>query len=197
MRVLVVGPYPPPAGPGAQQTMQTVRRLAAGGDEVEVQSPELSAAHRHGPATGPRGAFELARRGRRYDAVYVHVGSGAPLRPNAGRARRLIDCVMWAFALRRCRESVLVIDDLTLNPLSVGGRSGRLLWASASRLLVTKETDRLSMHRDGGYPLDRIELLSLPAPTQRWDEGWAGAADAATAQALVRSRAAAERRRGP
>lgn len=198
MRVLVVGSYPPPAHGESHRTVATVHRLGAQGDDVDVLSRRGSAATLRGSIAGPSGAFALWRRGRGYDAVVVHVESGAPLRVSHGRRARidrLVDCLTWGVALRLVRNVTLVVPDTDVVPRSVGGRSGRFLWTAADHLLVSSERGRRRLVDEGGASEDRIELPEVVAPAARTgDDGWTGVADASDVMERVQRRAAEDRR---
>jgi hypothetical protein len=175
----------------------TVHRLGAQGDDVDVLSRRGSAAPIRGPIAGPTGAFTVWWRGRRYDAVVVHVESGAPLRVSHGRRARidrLVDCLSWGVALRLVRDVTLVVGDTDVVPRSVGGRSGRFLWTAADRLLVANERGRRRLVDEGGAPEDRVELPAVTAPAARSGDGWTGVTDAADVMERVQRRAADDRR---
>jgi len=198
VRVLVVGSYPPPAHGEAYRTVATVHRLGARGDAVDVLSRRGSAAQLRGPIAGPAGAFNLWWQGRRYDAVVVHVESGAPLRVSHGRwARvdRVVDCLSWGLALRLVRDVTLVVPDPDVVPRSVGGRSGRFLWTAADHLMVASERGRRRLVDEGGASEDRVELPPVvDAPARAADDGWTDVADAADVMERVQRRAAEDRR---
>jgi hypothetical protein len=198
VRVLVVGSYPPPAHGESHRTVATVHRLGAQGDDVDVLSRRGSAAPLRGPIAGPAGAFTLWRRGRGYDAVVVHVESGAPLRVSHGRRARidrLVDCLAWGVALRLVRNVTLVVPDTDVVPRSVGGRSGRFLWTAADHLLVSSERGLRRLVDEGGASEDRVELPEVAVPAARaGDGGWTDVADAADVMERVRHRAAEDRR---
>lgn len=197
MRVLVVGSYPLPAHGESHRTVATVHRLGARGDEVDVLSRRGSAAQLRGPIAGPAGAFEVWRRGRGYDAVVVHVESGAPLRVSHGRwARldRLVDCLSWGLALRLVHDVTLVVPDTDVVPRSVGGRSGRFLWTAADHLLVSSERGRRRLVDEGGAAEERVELPEVVATPPRAADDWTGVADAADVMERVHRRADEDRR---
>src|ERR1700716_3084819 len=67
----MITPYPPERDGLAAYAVQSVARLRAEGNDVEVLSPLPSAAHHHLDMRGWRGALALARRMRGYDRVVV------------------------------------------------------------------------------------------------------------------------------
>jgi hypothetical protein len=198
VRVLVVGSYPPPARQEAYRTLETVHRLGARGDAVDVLSTPGSAAQSQGPIAGPRGAWQTLRGGRGYDAVFVQVESNTPLRTVHGRTARvarLVDCLVWGVVLRLLRNATLVVPDVNVVHWSLGGRTGRFLWTGADRLFVSSEYGRRRLIDEGGVDESRVELEG-PAPgIERQDDGdWSGLTNAAAIMAEVRRRAAADRR---
>jgi len=198
VRVLVVGSYPPPAHGESHRTVATVHRLGARGDDVDVLSRRGSAAPLRGSIAGPAGAFTVWWRGRGYDAVVVHVESGAPLRVSHGRRARfdrLIDCLSWGLALRLVRDATLVVPDTDVVPRSVGGRSGQFLWTGADHLLVSSERGRRRLVDEGGASEASVELPELVTPPARADDGgWHDVADAADVMDRVQRRADEDRR---
>src|SRR5207245_7465788 len=141
---------------------------------------------------------EVWRRGGGYEAVVVHVESGARLRVSHGRwARfdRLVDCLAWGLALRFVHEVTLVVPDTDVVPRSVGGRTGRFLWTAADHLLVASERGRRRLVDEGGAPEARVELPTVAAmPSRRSDDGWREVSDAADVMERVQRRAAEDRR---
>ena len=198
MRVLVVGSYPPPAHGEANRTVATVHRLGAQGDDVDVLSRRGSAAQLRGSIVGPAGALLTWWYGRRYDAIVLHVESGAPLRVSHGRRARvdrLVDCLSWGLALRAVGDVTMVVADTDVIPRSVGGRSGRFLWTAADHMLVTSERGRRRLVDEGGAIEANVELPAVaPTPSRRATDGWHGVTDAADVMARVQARAAEDRR---
>ena len=140
MRTLVVGIYPPPASAQARGTMALVRDLAENGHDVDVLAQQHAASLLRSRVDGPVGAWNLWRHRRGYDETFVMVD--AVLRYPAGRLYRLtrvIDCAAWGLVLRLLRRVALVVRDPGLIPGSVGGRTGRMLWKNASRILVATD----------------------------------------------------------
>ncbi len=178
--------------------MSTVQRLGAQGDDVDVLSVRGSAATRRGPISGPLGALQTWRLGRRYDAVVVQVESGIPLRAVHGRRARIdrvVDCLAWGLALRGLRDVTLVVPDPDAVPHSIGGRTGRFLWTAADRLIVASEHGRRRLVDEGGVAEARVELPPAPAVVERADDdAWDGLDDAADVMGRIKRRAAADRR---
>jgi hypothetical protein len=198
VRVLVVGSYPPPARQDAYRTLETVHRLGARGDSVDVLSTPGSASQLQGPIVGLRGAWQMLRGGRRYDAVFVQVEPNTPLRTVHGRrarVARLVDCLVWGVALRLLRDATLVVPDVNVVHRSLGGRTGRFLWTGADRLFVSSEYGRRRLIEEGGVAESSVELEGpVPGIERHDDRDWSGLTDAAAIMAEVRRRAAADRR---
>jgi hypothetical protein len=197
MRVLVVGSYPPPASADAHRTVATVHRVGARGDDVDVLSHPGSAATLRGPIAGPSGALRTWWRGRKYDAVVVHVESGAPLRLSDGRLARIdrvVDCLSWGLALRAVKDASLVVADPDVVPRSVGGRTGRFLWTAADHVLVSTERGRRRLVDEGGAREERVELPPIAEMPNRAHDSWSEAVDAPSVMELVHRRAARDRR---
>src|SRR5689334_21811680 len=72
----MVTPYPPRRDGLAQYAVQEVRQLRRDGHEVEVLSPEPSAAHHHLELLTLSGLLALARRARHYDRVIIQYHPG-------------------------------------------------------------------------------------------------------------------------
>ena len=198
MRVLVVGPYPPPARREAARTMAAVREQVAAGNEVTVLSSAGRAAHRRDEIAGWRGALALIRNARGFAAVVLLAGPEAPLRAapgRRGRIVRLIDCLAWGSALRVLRRVTVLADDPDLVPGSVGGRTGRFLWTGATRIVVATTRSRDRLVGAAGVDADRIVVSGLEGPAAAtWSEGWDGAGDRSAAEAAISRRAARDRR---
>jgi hypothetical protein len=197
MRTLVVGLYPPPASEEARGTMAMVRYLAKQDHDVEVMAQPYSAAQHRARIDGPAGAWAMYRQRRRYDEIYVMIE--AVLRYPAGRFgryTRIIDTSMWATALRRTPNACLVVNEPGAIPGSVGGRTGRMLWEAAPRLLVPNEYTGRMLVEQGGAPADRVQVAEVVSEyeTGRWNTGWSGVTDQIDAVALIRRRAAEDRR---
>jgi hypothetical protein len=198
VRALVVGTYPPPATTNARSTMALVRQLTRDGRDVEVLGPPHSAAARRARIDGPAGALELWRNHRRYDEVYVMID--AALRHPVGRLARftrILDCAVWALALRFAKNTCVVVRDPGGIPGSVGGRTGRLLWQHAPQLLVPNDYSAQMLIDLGGAPADRVRVAATPTEVEpdRWNRGWADVTDQASATAAIQRRAAQDRRR--
>jgi len=209
MTVLVAGSYPPAPDSGA--TLATVRALLRDGRDVCVLAPEPGAAHEHAPLSGLAGAWSLARRARRFDALVVHMDPGLPWRAGTGRGRRAAECLAWSWALARYRDVRVEVGDLRALPGSVGGRAARRMWRAVTHVTVADDGDRRFLHEHAGIALDRISTRApevaastVPSPVSApsVDPGppsWrshAGAVAYDDAIAEIATRAAARRAAG-
>ncbi|MGH2733742.1 MAG: hypothetical protein ACRDJG_12555 [Actinomycetota bacterium] len=220
MRVLIVGAYPPAADRSARETLETATRLIDQGHEVQVLSPQPTAAGDDAVLIGLRGALTLARRSRRFDALHVQVDCGLLIHPATPRLRRILIGLGLAGALRLWRETTADLGELADLPGGPGGRVSKLIWGSFDRLIVDNEPAGDHLRVMMGIPAGRIEVAGVesdseaPAsgapreatigtgstgeqarPPGEALPGWSlgEAPDAASIMAQVRARAAIER----
>jgi hypothetical protein len=178
--------------------MALVRELARGGRDVEVLGQPHSAAQHRARIDGPAGATELWKRHRNYDEVYVVIDG--LLRHPAGRLSRItriVDCAIWGYALKYAKNATLVVRDPGTIPGSVGGRSGRLLWEHAARILVPNDYSANMLIDLGGAPRDRVTISEQPTEVEpdRWNRDWTDVSDQASVASEIQRRAAQDRRR--
>lgn len=139
-RVVVFGEYPPFTTPGAAATLATVRSLLEAGREIEVVSPQPSAAHHHADPGNPRGAVRLAR-----------IASGAELVARldpgilgdcGGRRGPAVARAATGLAVRRARSATIYLSPLTAPP---AGKWVRAILGPAERVVVAspEDADRL------------------------------------------------------
>lgn len=157
MRILVAGPFPPAPDPAAAVVLARVGRFLAEGHEVAVISPVPSAAERHGPLAGLKGAALLSRLAPHFDALHIQVSRGVLFRPDVPQFRRILDSVALALALRRWRHTTAEVGDLSDVPGGGGGVSGRIVWPAFDEIDVAGESVR--MHA--------VKVLHLPAAKVR------------------------------
>ena len=173
-RVLVYGAYPPMLTPSSAATLETVRGLVAAGADVDVVSPEPSAAHRHADLRRPQGALRLARWVAGRDEVVLRLDDPTPV---TGPGRRALAArTVLGLALRR---------------------------AGAVRVVVPSREDRETLVA-AGFPAGGVEVEepapddlgdgARPAPASA-GEPWPRGPDATreAIQAEVERRAAARR----
>jgi hypothetical protein len=199
VRVLVVGLYPPPGSPAAARTMHVVRHLETeGGHTVQVYSADCSAAHFRGALAGPKGAFQVLRRARRYDAV-VTIGDGL-LRssprwgPLVARLALLADCLAWGIAFRLMPHPEVAVENADVLPSGIGGRATAFMWQRVERVVfppVPALARRIAPVANASTPVTTVAVSD--EPVSRWDEGWDDVSEQAGLEELVQRRAAAAR----
>jgi hypothetical protein len=187
-RVVVYGEYPPFPTPGAAATLAAVRNLLAAGREVEVVSPQPSAAHHHADPGNTRGAAKLALLVGGAELV-ARMDPGI-LGPSGGRGPAAARAAT-GLAVRRARTATIYLSPLTAPPArkwvqAILGPAARVVVASRedadqlravgldeAKLSVADEAwwlDRASQQPD---PLDASEsptgrpAWSLPAGASR------------------------------
>lgn len=199
-RVVVFGEYPPFSTPGAAATLATVRNLLAAGREIEVVSPQPSAAHHHADPGNPKGAAKLARLvgGAEFVArldpgiLGQSVGRG----PAAARAAT-------GLAVRRSRSATIYLSPLTAPP---AGKWVRAILGPAQQVVVAsrEDADRL---RTAGLDESKLSIAEEPwwlapaggdaeaAETRKGRTAWTLPVDATreAVEAEVRRRAAQAR----
>ncbi len=170
MKVLLVSPYPPLRDGLANYAMQMAAGLRADGDDVEVVSPQPSAAGSHEQFMTLRGLLRVARRARRADRVVVQFHPEIFFR--GMRLDLFLRHYPGVFALFRWGGAVEVIAHET--PYSDGGRAGavrtplwRLLWRQPAGVLVHTEAERAQMTSRLGVPAGRVRVLDHGERFQR------------------------------
>lgn len=172
-RVVVFGEYPPFSTPGAVATLATVRSLLEAGREIEVVSPQPSAAHHHADPGNPIGAVRLARIVGRAELV-ARLDPGI-LRHTTGRGP-IAARTATALAVRRAGSATIYLPPLTAEP---AGKWVRAILGPATRVVVANEQDA-----------DRLRAAGLSAGTLSVaEEAW-WTAPASEAAAFSAGRAA-------
>ena len=194
MKVLVAAPYPTMGGPAAVETMSLVRHLVANGDDVEVASPLVSAAHHIADLGGLRGALSLARLAPRFDRVIVRLDATA-LAADAAPSWLLPARLALAAALRRVRALDLELDRV---PGRIDPQFARLVLSHAREITVTAGEDTAVLGR-AGIDAARVRLTDMPRPQAAPGTSTAGpwrlsaGPSRQELQAAVRARAAVAR----
>ena len=160
MRILVIAPYAPVRDGIAAYTVQTVARLRAAGNDVEVLSPFPSAAHHFVQLGTVRGALQLLPYMRRYDSVLVQYHPDVFFKPGLGVLERERIAAALALAWRSARHVELRVHEADYarrhtGPDSLGTRA---MWRAASRIVVHTQTERMAFHDAYGLPLNRISV---------------------------------------
>ena len=195
MRVLVAGHYPPSPHPAAAEAVELVVELVGDGHEIEVLSPQPSAAHHAARLTGVLGVLALMRWSRGFDRVVLRIAPGVFLRANANRIQWLKDASALAFAIERGPATTLDIDDLRWFP--VGGRASQQLWAAAERLVVHSDADAARLQTEGGVPAGKIDVRVPERPHRSADDAesdWPSEGGFIAVMEEIRKRAAYDRR---
>ena len=159
---------PPTPGSAAPATLAAVRGRLAGGAEVEVVSPDPSAAHHHADLLTVRGAARLARLAARAELelnLHPAILAGRGLRGAPAQ-------VLLALAVNGARRSTV-----HLGPL--GGPTGRgrvrLVLGRADAVTAASEADADALERAG---VARSRLSVRPAAAAVPDGRPGGAGDA-------------------
>jgi len=145
----------------AAYTVQTVARLRAAGNEVEVLSPFPSAAHHHVELGTVRGALRLVPYMRRYDRVLVQYHPDVFFPPGVRVLERERIAAALALAWRAARHVELRVHeaDYAGNHTGPDSVATRAMWRAASRIVVHTETERTAFHHAYGLPLSRISVV--------------------------------------
>ena len=160
-RILLYTPYPPDRDGIGAYAVQLVARMRADGDDVEVCSPEPSAAHHHLDLHGPRRGPAIVALFRRYDRVLVQWHPDF-FYPNPIAPGQMVAANLTLAAAFRIAGNVEVQIHETEYRWGQGpgpaARSTRLLWRVPKRIVVHTPAERDDLHRAYRVPLDRIEL---------------------------------------
>lgn len=174
-RWLVVGPYPPERGTGADAAHAFVEQRLRAGDHVHVLSPRPTAAHEHAALEGVHGLRALwdVARSQGAEGIWLRVEPGIVLRHGVSRWRGLAERAALVLLLRRFRERIFDVGDVGLLP---GGRAGRPVLAVATRFdthraadadaLVLHGADPARLHRGTDADVRRSPGRAVPAEAQ-------------------------------
>ena len=150
-RWLVVGPYPPERGTGADAARTFVEERLHAGDHVHVVSPRPTAAHEHAPLESFRGLrvlWDIAK-AQRADGIWLRIEPGIVLHPGTDRRRGLAERAALVLLLRRFRERIFDVGDVGLLP---GGRAGRPVLQVATRFVTHRAADADALVLHGADP---------------------------------------------
>ena len=156
-RVVVYGEYPPFATPGAAATLATVRNLLAAGREIEVVSPQPSAAHHHADPGNPRGAARLARLVG--GAEFLARLDPGILGQTGGRRGPAAARAATGLAVRRARSATIYLSPLTASP---AGKWVRAILGPADRVVVASQEDADRLRAAG------LDESKLSIAEERW-----------------------------
>jgi glycosyltransferase involved in cell wall biosynthesis len=162
VRILVVTPYAPIRDGIASYAVQQVKALRAAGNDVEVLSPQPSAAHHHLDLRSPRGPLALARRVRNYDTVIVqyhpdvfYVEGMPPLL----RLPTTVGLLVVSLLARRVEVLVHEIDYDLATRRNVDSLLSRIFWRRVDRLMVHTEEEATRMATALGLPPGAVEVV--------------------------------------
>jgi hypothetical protein len=158
-KALVFGAYPPMPGPEAAATLASVRELLAGGAEVEVVSPEPSAAHRTADVRRLTGALRLAGWVAAAERVVLHLDPGVLL---GGLDGQRVPPGRLALGLALRRPSDVRVE---LGPIRdrLDDRSVRAVLGPAGRVVAASRFDRDILVSAGLSPA-RVEVAPTAGP---------------------------------
>jgi glycosyltransferase involved in cell wall biosynthesis len=157
----MVSAYPPIRDGIGTYAAQEVKALLRDGHEVEVLSPQPSAAHHHLRLRGARGPAALSRRVGAYDRVIVQYHPDVFYPYPSSRSERMAVTSGLLGASLRARNVEFRIHEFQG---AWGGRGPharllRRLWLSARRLEVHTETERAQFAKSFGIDPERVEVV--------------------------------------
>ncbi len=161
MRILMVTPYPPVRDGIGNYAVQEVKRLRAQGHDVEVLSPEPSAAHHHLELSNRRGPLALAKRVPSYDRVVIQFHPDMFFPIGTTGARRLEVTLGLLATFRLAHETEVRVHEVNYDfgrGRSVLATATRAMWRAADRISVHTEMERQRFADAFGVPLDRITV---------------------------------------
>jgi glycosyltransferase involved in cell wall biosynthesis len=166
----MVSPYAPIRDGIASYALQQVQALRAEGHDVEVLSPQPSAAHHHLDLRSPRGPLALARRVRPFDRVIIQYHpdvfyvEGAPSRRRLPATFGLLVVAMLSTSL-----DVLVheIDYDLAKRRTLDSILKRWFWRRVDHLTVHTEAEATRMTEAFGLPAGAVEVVHHGSHFQR------------------------------
>ena len=163
MKILMVTPYPPARDGIAAYAAQTVGRLRAAGQHVEVLSPGPSAAHHHLDLIGPRGPLALAKRVRAYDKVIIQYHPDFFYRSGVEGLNRALVSAALRLAFLAAKDVEVVVHEIDYRRgkgAGVAAFTERALWRSVDQIVVHTDAERDDFRRSFGVPLERVVVGS-------------------------------------
>ena len=171
MRLLMVTPYPPLRDGIAAYAVQSVARLRATGEQVEVLSPDPSAAHHHLDLRGTRGPLALARRVRSYDKVVVQFHPDVFFPVPCDKWRFVAVCAGLEVVFRAARDLEVRVHEADYQSgrgNGVAARAARRMWAAAPHIVVHSEAERRAFCEGFGVAAERVEVVDHGADFVRY-----------------------------
>ena len=162
MKILMVSPYAPIRDGIASYALQQVKALRAEGHDVEVLSPQPSAAHHHLDLRSLRGPLALAKRVRHYDRVIIqfhpdvfYVEGGW----SVWRTPTTAGLLAVAMASRSLEVLVHEVDYELAKRASLDAVLARALWRRVDRLTVHTRAEADRMEDAYGLPAGTVEVV--------------------------------------
>ena len=156
-RVLVVSPYPPIRDGIGTYAAQEVKRLLLAGHDVEVLSPQPSAAHHHLALRTPRGVAALAKRVRRYDRVVVQYHPDVFYPHPVGPAAKAATTAALLAVCLRGRNVELRLHEF--KPEWGGSTLLRRFFLAARRVEVHTATEKQQLCEAYRLPADAVHVV--------------------------------------
>jgi glycosyltransferase involved in cell wall biosynthesis len=161
VRILMVTPYPPVRDGIANYAVQEVKQLRAQGHDVEVLSPEPSAAHHHLELDHRRGPLALAKRVRAYDRVIIQFHPDMFFPPDATGARRIETTLGLLTVFRLAPQIEVRVHEINYElgrGPSLLARLTRAMWRSVDQICVHTEVERQRFADAFGVPLSHVQV---------------------------------------
>jgi len=160
-RILVVSPYPPIRDGIGTYAAQEVKRLLLEGHDVEVLSPQPSAAHHHLELRGVRGPLALAKRVGAYDRVLVQYHPDVFYPHPVGPVQKAAITGGLLAACLRARNVEFRVHEFKPEWGGSGPEAEllRRVWLAARRVEVHTETERRQLCDAYRLPADRVHLV--------------------------------------
>jgi glycosyltransferase involved in cell wall biosynthesis len=171
VHLLMVTPYPPLRDGIAAYAVQSVARLRAAGEDVEVLSPDPSAAHHHLDLRGSRGPLALARRVRNYDKVIVQFHPDVFFPVPCDKWRFVAVCAGLEVVFRTARDLEVRVHEADYQSgrgNGVAARAVRRMWAAAPHVVVHSAAERQAFCEGFGVAPERVEVVDHGADFVRY-----------------------------
>ncbi len=161
MKTLMVTPYAPWRDGIANYALQEVALMRAAGEEVDVCSPQPSAAHFHLDLRSRRGPLALAKRVRAYDRVIVQFHPDVFLSPGMTPGRVIEQLAGLRIAARFARRFEVRIHEVDYARGRRGDRESKAwarLWNQVDEIVMHTEVERDRFIDAFGVDPSRVSL---------------------------------------
>jgi glycosyltransferase involved in cell wall biosynthesis len=162
VKILMVSPYAPIRDGIASYALQQVKALRAEGHDVEVLSPQPSAAHHHLNLRSVRGPLALAKRVRHFDRVIIQFHPDVFYvegTPSALRTPTTMGLLAVATLAKHLEVLVHEIDYDLAKRRTLDSMFAREFWRRVDRLTVHTEAEAQRMSEAFGLPTGRVEVV--------------------------------------